>query len=234
MAARREKMMRSCQLRSFGLEHCYFAEVSAPTAGPGEVVVAVRALSLSHRDLAIAKGLHNQNLRLPRTVGNEVAGEVIQVGDGVIGLSVGDRVVNNPIPEWVEGEWRNEYLPSAMCADLPGLDAEQVRLPGSGVTRIPSSMSFAAASTLVSAGVSAWNALTSTARVQPGHVVLTLGTGGVSMFVLLLGKALGCRVIITSKDDAKLEIARTLGADHTINYCLHPCWEKAVLAFTSA
>src|SRR5438552_2940025 len=106
MAARREKMMRTCQLRSFGLEHCYFAEIPAPTAGSGEVVVAVRALSLSHRDLAIAKGLHNQNLRLPRTVGNEVAGEVIQVGDGVIGLSVGDRVVNNPIPEWVEGEWR--------------------------------------------------------------------------------------------------------------------------------
>jgi NADPH:quinone reductase-like Zn-dependent oxidoreductase len=113
-----------------------------------------------------------------------------------------------------------------------GLAAEQVVLPAEAVVPIPEGYDFALAATLPIAALTAWSALVSKGHVEAGQTVLTLGTGGVAIFTLQLAKAMGATVIITSSSDEKLERARQLGADHTINYRTRPDWEKAVLEIT--
>jgi NADPH:quinone reductase-like Zn-dependent oxidoreductase len=98
--------------------------------------------------------------------------------------------------------------------------------------RVPEHLSHEEGATLPCAGLTAWNALVPTARVEAGDTVLLLGTGGVSIFGLQFAKLHGARVIITSSSDEKLERARALGADETINYKKNPEWEKEVLRLT--
>ena len=100
-------------------------------------------------------------------------------------------------------------------------------LDAEGVSRIPSHLSFLEAATLPCAGLTAWRALFEEARVKPGDTVLVQGTGGVSIFALQFAKLAGASVIVTSSSDEKLERAKTLGADHTINYRSVPEWGKA-------
>jgi NADPH:quinone reductase-like Zn-dependent oxidoreductase len=111
--------------------------------------------------------------------------------------------------------------------------AEFAAFDEDGLLKIPDHMSFEEAATLPCAGVTVWNALMHGPRsVRPGDTVLTLGTGGVSIFALQIAKLAGACVIITSSSDAKLERAKSLGADHGINYKANPDWEKHVLELT--
>jgi NADPH:quinone reductase-like Zn-dependent oxidoreductase len=116
---------------------------------------------------------------------------------------------------------------------LDGVLAEYAVFGERGLAKLPDGLSFEDAATLPCAGVTAWNALTGGKGVVPGATVLTLGTGGVSIMALQLAKAAGAHVIITSSSDSKLERARALGADATINYRTHPEWEKQVLELTN-
>ena len=111
---------------------------------------------------------------------------------------------------------------------LDGTLAEYAVFDQSGLLKLPDELSFEHAATLPCAGVTAFNALFEGKRVRPGETVLTLGTGGVSIIALQLAKAAGARVIITSSSNEKLEKARALGADVTINYKEQPEWEQAV------
>ncbi|MGI9603201.1 MAG: zinc-dependent alcohol dehydrogenase family protein, partial [Acidimicrobiales bacterium] len=94
-----------------------------------------------------------------------------------------------------------------------------------------SHLSDVEAATLVCAGHTAWSSL-QTASITAGDVVVTLGTGGVSLYTLQLGKAMGAAVVVTSSSNAKLEVARSLGADHVVNYDSTPDWESQVLEIT--
>ena len=110
--------------------------------------------------------------------------------------------------------------------------AEYVALPQSAVVPIPEHLSYAEASTLPCAGVTAWNALTNVTPVKPGDVIVTQGTGGVSVFALQFAKLMGAVVLGTSSSDEKLERARTLGLDAGLNYRQTPEWAKWVLQWT--
>ena len=94
------------------------------------------------------------------------------------------------------------------------------------------SISYADGAALPCAGVTAWNAVTRAAPVHAGDTVLVLGTGGVSIFGLQFAKLHGARVIVTSSSDEKLERARALGADETVNYVRTPEWDREVLRLT--
>src|SRR5690606_21503127 len=94
--------------------------------------------------------------------------------------------------------------------------------------RFPNPLRYLQPATLPCAGVTAWNAIFESSSVQPGDTVLLLGTGGVSIMGLQMAKAAGLRVIITSSSDDKLERARALGADETINYRTVPEWHEEV------
>jgi NADPH:quinone reductase-like Zn-dependent oxidoreductase len=210
---------------STGFEGLKRGERERPTAGPGQVVVRMRAASLNFRDLAIIAGKYFRGPLTTDTIPlSDGAGEVAAVGPGVTQLAVGDRVVAT----FTQGD-----PPAALGFPLDGCLTEYAAFPANGLLRLPDHLSFEEAATLPCAGVTVWNALMHGPRsLRPGETVLALGTGGVSIFALQLGKITGARVIITSSSDAKLEHARALGADHCINYKTAPDWEQKVLALT--
>ncbi len=200
------------------------SERAQPEPGPSEVLVRVRAASLNFRDIAVVRGKYIGGPLTQNTIPlSDGAGEVAAVGADVQDLAVGDRVVAT----FAQGD-----SSAALGSPLDGMLTEYRCLDASGVLPIPADLSFEEAATLPCAAVTAWNALTEGKAIRPGDTVLTLGTGGVSLFALQLARMAGARVIITSSSDDKLERARALGADETINYKREPDWERAVLDLT--
>ncbi len=224
--------MRGYRLDRFGIDGLSLQDLAEPQVGPGQVALDVKALSLNYRDLMVVQGAYNRKLELPAVPLSDGAGVVSAVGDGVEGICVGDHVVSHFVSGWVDGPYQGQYSSTSLGTPGPGLAAERVVLPATGVVPMPEGLSFAEAATLPIAALTAWSALVTEGKVQAGQCVLTLGCGGVSIFGLQIAKALGARVIITSSNDAKLERARELGADHTINYTTNSEWHKDVLAYT--
>jgi NADPH:quinone reductase-like Zn-dependent oxidoreductase len=155
------------------------------------------------------------------------------VGSGVTEYSAGDRVAGTFFPAWNSGPFEMSYHTTALGG--PGADgmlAEYVTLPTAALVRIPEYLSFQQAACLPCAAVTAWQSLVVRGGLRKNQTILTLGTGGVSLFSLQIGLAMGCRVIVTSSRDEKLLRAKQLGATHTINYTTNPDWEKEVLRLT--
>ena len=224
--------MRAYRLDGFGLEHLKLAEIGPPRPGPGEVLIDVKALSLNFRDLLVVEGLYNPKLKLPAVPISDGAGIVAAVGEDVRRVKVGDQVVSHFVSGWIDGPFKAEYVGTTLGLPRAGLAAAQVALPAEAVLPLPAGYDFAQAATLPIAALTAWSVLVTKAKLAAGQTVLTLGTGGVSIFALQFAKTMGANVVITSSSDAKLERARQLGADHTINYRAHPDWEKQVLKLT--
>jgi NADPH:quinone reductase-like Zn-dependent oxidoreductase len=229
--------MRRYQIREpKGIGSIECVEVPSPRPGPGEVSIEMKAWSLNYRDLSMPRGGYPGNdrvLRSPPFVPlSDGAGEVLEVGQGVTGFAPGDRVVTSFFQSWVDGELTAEGKASALGGALDGVLAERVVLHQDGCVAAPPSLSFEQAATLPCAAVTAWAALTS-AGTTAGQNVLLLGTGGVSIFGLQLAKLMGARVIITSSSAEKLERARALGADETINYLELPAWDTRVKQLTA-
>lgn len=225
--------MRAYQFDRFDLDTLRLVDQPDPHPGRGQIVLAPRALSLNYRDLLVITGRYNPKLRLPATPVSDAAGTVVAVGDGVSGLAVGDAVLTHFLCDWVDGPFRSEYLATTLGTPGPGLAAECVCLPEQAVVKMPPALTFEQAATLPIAALTAWSALVTEGGVGAGQTILTLGTGGVSLWALLLGKARGATVVITSRSDEKLARARQFGADHTINYATNPDWDRAVLDLTN-
>ncbi len=222
--------MRAFHLTATRLDALTRVAVDPPRPGPGEVLVRLRAASLNYVDLAVATGGFPVP-RLPFIPGTDGAGEIAEVGPGVTGWSPQDRVIPHFLPDWTSGALAPVEQRRMRGITMPGSLAEFAVLPATGLVRMPDRLSFAAAAALPIAATTAWNALRA-GRVVPGSTVLLLGTGGVSLFALQLAKASGARVILTSSSDEKLERARRLGADETVNYRSTPDWDARVLELT--
>ena len=200
-----------------------------PEPGPGEVVVRVRACSLNYHDLVNLMGLIDGPWpRVPLTDG---AGEVVAVGEGVGAVSVGDHVVGAFHPSWPSGPPTREAKRLCPGDSGDGWLQQHQRFPAAAVVRAPAGLSMEEAATLPCAAVTAWSALR-TAGLRPGQVVVTLGTGGVSVFALQLALAHGAVVVATSSSDDKLEHVRELGAQHVVNHRTAPEWHTAVKRLT--
>lgn len=202
--------------------------VDTPLA-PHEVRVRVHAVSLNHRDLTFAKRPATTPPQIPCS---DAAGEVIEVGSAVTRLRVGQRVMSQFFPLWDEGPLTPEKTALLLGGSSPGVLAQIVVLPASAWVPLPDELGYREAATLPCAGVTAWNALFGFDPLQPGDRVLTLGTGGVSLWALQLGHAAGLQMIVSSSDDAKLEQAKRLGAAATINYRRHPDWAAVARALS--
>jgi len=203
---------------------------SAPKAG--EISVRLRASSLNYHDYGVVKGpmAPRDESRIPLADG---AGEVTAVGESVTEFAVGDAVVSTFFPDWLDGAPENEGFGSTPGDGVDGFAREQVTLPATAFTRAPRGWSHAEAATLTTAGVTAWRSLFVHGNLKPGQTVLTLGTGGVSIFALQLAVASGARVICTSSSDAKLERLKAMGAEAVINYRDTPEWGKKVRELTA-
>lgn len=207
--------------------------VTLPVGEPahGEILVRVRAVSLNYRDLLHVLGYVDQD-RWPLVPCSDGAGDVVAVGSGVSRFKVGDKVAGTFFQRWNSGNVNPAVMESALGGRQPGMLAEHVVLREEGAVTIPNGWTYAQASTLPCAALTAWHALVSKGRVSASETVLILGTGGVSLFALQIAKMHGARVILTSSSDEKLARARDMGADETINYRQFGNWEQRVLDLT--
>ena len=207
-----------------------------PVPGPGQVLIGVRAASLNFKDLAQIRNQYGPGMPkhdfIPLSDGS---GDVLAVGEAVSQFKPGDRVSGNFFQNWISGPVQQaNFRGSDLGGNVDGMLAEKVVLKAEGVVTIPSNLSHEEAATLPCAALTAWHALfEDTAPLPPGSTVLTLGTGGVSIFAFQFAKAAGMKVIGTSSTDAKLERMRKLGFDHVINYRTTPEWQDEVRKLTS-
>jgi NADPH:quinone reductase-like Zn-dependent oxidoreductase len=225
--------MKAVEIRGgFGLDNLAVTERPDPRPGHGEVLVRVRAVSLNYRDLLTVRGQYNPKQKLPLIPCSDGAGEVVEVGEGVTRVKVGEHVGANFAQRWISGAPTRDKLRSTLGGPLDGMLAELVVLSAEGVVRVPAHLSDEEAATLPCAGLTAWSSLVTDGRLTAGDTVLLQGTGGVSIFALQFAKLLGLRAIITSSSDEKLERARSLGADAGINYRQTPDWSAKVKELT--
>jgi len=225
--------MKTWQLQAKpGFDSLTRAERASASVGAREVKVRVAAVSLNYRDVLIAKGAE-KNLKSPRVPTSDGAGEVIEVGPGVTRWKLGDRVMANFFPHWVDGELSDAHHESALGgAGADGMLREEVVLPEHSWVRMPAGYSFEEAATLPCAGLTAWQALFEVSSLRPGETVLLQGSGGVSVFALQLAKAAGARVLMTSSSADKAARLRELGAEDVIDYRADAKWGERAKALT--
>jgi NADPH:quinone reductase-like Zn-dependent oxidoreductase len=225
--------MRSYRLSRSGAGPAGLRETSedVPTPGPGEVLVAVRAVSLSYRDVMILRGDYVLPVREDVIPLAEGVGVVAATGPGVAGPVAGTRVAAAMFPRWVDGPF-TPAVAEQLGGSTDGLLTEYRVLPATAVVEVPAFLTDAEAATLPCAGVTAWNALTGGRPVRAGETVLTLGTGGVSLWAVQLATAMGARVVATTGDDAKADLLRRLGAAAVVNHRTDPDWPGAVRELT--
>ncbi len=217
---------------SFGLDKLALGERPDPRPGPGEVLLRMQAASLNFRDTLVVEGGYGPRVATPLIPVSDGVGEVIAVGDGVSRVGVGDRVCPLFFQRWQGGEARQAKMHESLGGPVDGVLAEFRVFPEDGVAPVPAHLSDVEAACLPCAALTAWSALTGDVPLRAGDTLLVQGTGGVALFALQFGKLMGARVIVTSSSDAKLERARALGADHTINYTTTPHWDYPVKELT--
>ncbi len=224
------------QAGATSLENLLLQEAPIPEPGPGEVRLKVHAVSINYRDQIILTGQLGQTLTADVVPLSDGAGEVDAVGPGVEQWAVGDRVTSLYMEGWADGPPIPGLGFGLGSNEHGGLLAEYVILKADRVAAAPKSLSLLEAATLPCAALTAWTALNGdrpyARRVGPGDQVLVLGTGGVSLFALLLAQAVGARVIGTSSQPDKLDRLRALGAIDAVNYRETPNWGEVVFART--
>jgi NADPH:quinone reductase-like Zn-dependent oxidoreductase len=203
-----------------------------PQPGPGQVVARVRAASLNRRDLMLAEGTYP----LPAVPGvvplSDGVGEVIAVGAGVTGVTVGDRVTSTYYLHWTDGPQRLAHVREQYGANHDGWLARYITLEADSVIQVPDHLTDPEAASLTCGGVVAWAALTKPAPVRPGETVLIVGTGVVALFAVQFARMHGARVVCVTSSAGKAKRLRELGAGEVIDRNQAPAWEHAVLEMT--
>ncbi len=224
--------MNCIEIEKFGLGELRYKERDDVVAGAGQMVVRLKAASLNFRDLRMVKGEYNPKQRLPLIPGSDGVGVVESLGAGVSEWKVGDRVMPCFAPLFASGEPSTEKIRPALGAAYDGTFSQKIVIPAAGAVAAPEYLNDAACAALPCAAVTAWNALVEQGPLQPGDFVLVQGTGGVSLFALQIARLFGARVIATSSSDEKLERAKKLGAEFTINYKNDPQWGRTAKKLT--
>jgi NADPH:quinone reductase-like Zn-dependent oxidoreductase len=216
-----------------------FTDVPDPKISPNEVLIEVRACALNHLDVWVRTGLPGIKIPLPHILGNDIAGVVREVGGLVTWVKVGDEVMIQPgvscghCAECLAGRDNmcNEYDIIGYRRD--GGYAELVAVPAVNVIPKPKNLGWPEAAALPLVTLTAWHMLVKRANVQPGEDVLVHAAGsGVGSLGIQIARLHGARVIATAGADDKLQKARELGADETINYSSED-WPKQVKRLTS-
>jgi NADPH:quinone reductase-like Zn-dependent oxidoreductase len=216
------------------LDALTLCEEEARRPGPGEVALRIRAASLNYRDLKVAEGAYDPATIKPRPIPlSDGAGEIVETGPDVTRVRVGERVAAIFVQRWLAGPIDAAYAASSLGGPRDGVLAERIVLSEEGVVPIPPHLTFEEAATLPCAAVTAWNALFAVGRLTAGETVLTLGTGGVSLFAAQFARIAGARVIVTSGSEEKIARLSAMGFKETVNYRETPEWERTVMELTA-
>ena len=216
--------MKAVRIHQFGgPEVLIYEDILDPQLRKDQVLVKVKACSLNHLDLWVRKGL--PGVKLPHILGSDIAGEVMEVGEYVSGIKVGQRVLVAPMHfcghcvkclAGVQNQCR-EFTVLGNAVD--GGNCELFTVSGANIIPISDSLDFNQAASVPLVFVTAWHMLVGLAAVRPGQTVLVLGaSSGVGIAAIQIAKLFQCRVITTAGDEAKLEKGRTLRADYGINH----------------
>jgi NADPH:quinone reductase-like Zn-dependent oxidoreductase len=214
-------------LNAFGLGNLRQETRPLEPLADGLARVEIRAVSLNYRDLLVTRGVYDPGLKLPLIPLSDAAGVILECGSQVDGLRPGDRVVTHAIPDWQEGPFSSRLTRSLLGGPAQGVLSEQRVLPARALLRIPEGIGFDQAACLPVAGLAAWSALRTEARIDRGSTVLLQGTGGLAMMAFTIAKALGARVAATSSSAEKRARLQELGADF-VGDSTAPAWSNAV------
>lgn len=195
--------MKALTLKRYGsLANATFEEISRPVIAPDEILVEIYAAGLNPIDYMIPKGTFKPILKfdMPATLGSDLAGVVVEVGNKVTRFKVGDEVF-------------------ASTFDLGrGSLAEYAAVPEFAAAMKPANLSFTEAASIPMVGLTSWQALGIRAQTRPGHkVFIPAGSGGIGTFAIQLAKQLGATVGTTTSTD-NIEWVRALGADEVVDY----------------
>jgi NADPH:quinone reductase-like Zn-dependent oxidoreductase len=211
--------------RHGGLDVLELTELPDPEIDDNEVLVRVNACALNHLDVWIRKGLPGIEFPMPLVLGSDIAGVVARVGRLVKNAKPGDEVVLSPGLSCMHCEYclsgRDNLCASygILGSRANGGYAEYVKVPSFNVIPKPKNLSFEEASSIPLVFLTAWHMLVERVNLKPGETLLVHAAGsGVGSAAIQIGKLLGARVFATASTDAKLETARSIGADETINY----------------
>lgn len=217
--------MKAAFFRQHGpIENLEYGDLPPPVPSPHEVLVRVRAVALNRLDLFVRAGIPGINLQFPHIGGSDIAGEVEAVGVGVEGWREGERVVINPslwcgICEFcLAGEESLCVKFRIIGEHVTGGAAEYIVVPTAHLFRIPDDYPFEQAAAAPLVYMTAWRALMTQARLRAGQSILILGAGGgVATAAIQIAKLTGAKVYAASRDEAKRQRARELGADEVLD-----------------
>jgi NADPH:quinone reductase-like Zn-dependent oxidoreductase len=209
-------------------------EAGVPVPAHGQVRLRMLAASLNFRDILVTRRTYSSETDyVPVIPLSDGVGVVEQLGEGVSGVQVGDRMASAFMPGWLDGELTPEGMASSLGGGaIDGVLAEQVVLPAAGLVRVPAHLTDVEAATLPCAAVTAWYALFEGNRILPGDTVLVIGSGGVSLFALQFARSAGARVIAITCSADKVDRLKKFGAHEVINSRSNADWPKAVAELT--
>ncbi|ETN37031.1 uncharacterized protein HMPREF1541_08019 [Cyphellophora europaea CBS 101466] len=223
-----------------GIANLILDTTTVPAPSSGQLLVKMRAVALNYKDGEVIEGLmkHHKSATFPKDLVpcSDGVAEVLKVGAEVKDFRAGDRVLSLCFPLHQTGQVQAKHLANAPGMTDHGVLAEYRLFENWAVVKVPHYLTDEEAATFPIAGTTAWMAINGFRPIgQPGgegQTMLVQGTGGVSIMGLKLGKASGMKVIVTSSSDTKLERAKELGADGTINYSKTPHWDQEVMRLT--
>ena len=226
--------------RHGGPEVLEFGEVPTPEAGPGYVLVRLRAAALNRLDLWVRQGWPGIKLEYPHIPGADGSGEIAVLGADVSGWSIGDRVVINANLscgkcDYCLSGYENRCRSWGLLGETQrGTYAQYLAIPANNIYRLPANFQFEDAAAAGLVFHTAWHSLMHRGQVRPGETVLVVGaSGGVNTASIQIAKYAGAHVIVVGADARKLALAELLGADVLIDRSKVDNWSKAVYEATN-
>jgi NADPH:quinone reductase-like Zn-dependent oxidoreductase len=216
--------LKAVRLHEFGgPDVLRYEDASDPQPRKDQVLIRVKACALNHLDIWVRKGL--PGVSLPHILGSDIAGEIVELGEYIMGFKPGQRVLLAPMhfcnhcAKCVAGLQNQCREFTVLGNGVDGGNCELIAVPAVNVIPIPDALDFNQAASLPLVFLTAWHMLVGRAGIRVGQTVLVLGAGsGVGIAAIQIAKLFHARVITTAGDEKKLEKARVLGADHGIHH----------------
>jgi len=211
-----------------GIENVQLSEIEKPILQPGKLLLKMLAWSLNYRDLLVAGGQYGPGLPSPLIPISDGVGEIIESSTELGEFKIGQRVALSFFPDWQDGPITAQKTKISLGGTTQGLLSEFITCSPSEIVSVPQFLSDEEAATLPCAALTAWNALFETATSSPEKKVLTIGSGGVSIFAIQFAKSAGYKSVAVSRSLQHLNRLKELGLDEGIESSSNPKWGDTI------